>query len=220
VGKNTGLTNTNVTALGSSGGYLFAGTRQSSIEGVFRSSDNGDNWTLVQAIPFVTSIVTIGSTIFVGSFGDGIWRSTNYGTTWGQINEGLSSSAYYVLSLSANGQYIFDGTNNANVWRRPLSQVVSVYQSDESPGAFRLDQNYPNPFNPSTTIKFQIPRAGDVSLKVFDVLGREVSVLANEKLEAGRYQRTFDAAGLASGVYFYRLQAGGFTLTKRLLLMR
>jgi hypothetical protein len=85
---------------------------------------------------------------------------------------------------------------------------------------FELHQNYPNPFNPSTKIGFRIADFGLVSLKVFDVLGREVRTLASEELKAGSYETTFDASGLASGVYFYRLQAGKFVSTKRLLLMR
>jgi hypothetical protein len=90
-------------------------------------------------------------------------------------------------------------------------------------------QNYPNPFNPSTNIKFQIPSSklgfgnwnlGFVSLKVFDVLGREVATLVNENLPAGSYQVTFNAEGLASGVYFYRLQTGALSETKRMILAR
>jgi hypothetical protein len=98
--------------------------------------------------------------------------------------------------------------------------VSSVDEHASIPHETALWQNYPNPFNPSTKIKFEIPRASEVSLKVFDVLGREVTVLINERLEAGSYERTFDASGLASGVYFCRLQAGEFVQTKRLLLMR
>ena len=88
------------------------------------------------------------------------------------------------------------------------------------PGQFVLFQNYPNPFNPSTTIKYEMPKPSDVRLSVFDILGREVSVLVNEKREAGVHEVRFDASKLASGVYFYRLHAGDFTLTKRLLLLK
>ena len=120
------MTNTNVTTLTSAGGLLVAGTSQGSTGGVYLSSDNGETWTLSKSDPWVTSILIVGSTIFVGSFGDGVWRSTNNGTTWGQINDGFAGAAYYVLSLAANGQFIFAGTNNANVWRRPLSQVTGA----------------------------------------------------------------------------------------------
>ncbi len=95
------------------------------------------------------------------------------------------------------------------------------------PAEFRLEQNYPNPFNPSTEIGFQIPvedptrrEVSRVTLKVFDVLGREVATLVNEQLKPGNYEVSFDASGLSSGTYFYRLRAGEFAATKRMLLVR
>jgi len=85
---------------------------------------------------------------------------------------------------------------------------------------FKLFQNSPNPFNPATTISFSVPGKSLVSLKVFDALGREVSILLAEELPSGTYTRHWNAAGLASGMYFYRLQAGSFTETRKLILLR
>ncbi|MCW8803518.1 MAG: T9SS type A sorting domain-containing protein, partial [Ignavibacteriaceae bacterium] len=81
-------------------------------------------------------------------------------------------------------------------------------------------QNYPNPFNPSTTISFQVPVESNVSLKVYDMLGNEVATLVNETKTAGEYDIDFNAATIASGIYFYRLQAGDFVETKRMMLMK
>lgn len=92
--------------------------------------------------------------------------------------------------------------------------------TSEIPTAYSLSQNYPNPFNPSTQIRFAIKEEGLVSLKVFDVLGREVTTLVNETLPAGTYQTQFDARSLSSGMYFYRLQAGGFAETKKMLVTK
>jgi dienelactone hydrolase len=86
--------------------------------------------------------------------------------------------------------------------------------------SFLLEQNYPNPFNPSTTIQFSIPHSAHVDLKVFNSVGQEVATLASEELVAGTYTRQWNAARSASGVYFYRLQAGGFTETKKLILVK
>ncbi|HEX7356601.1 MAG TPA: T9SS type A sorting domain-containing protein, partial [Ignavibacteriaceae bacterium] len=85
---------------------------------------------------------------------------------------------------------------------------------------YDLSQNYPNPFNPSTTIKFQIPKDSFVSLKVYDILGNEISTLINEQKAQGRYEVNFNASSLASGVYVYKIQAGGFISSKKMMLLK
>jgi len=98
--------------------------------------------------------------------------------------------------------------------------ATKVEQLSNVPTSFTLQQNYPNPFNPSTTIKFQIAKAGFVTLKVFDMLGREVSTLLNQQLEVGTYQSKWDASGYASGMYLYTLQQGSSIETRKLLLVK
>jgi hypothetical protein len=88
------------------------------------------------------------------------------------------------------------------------------------PHGYALEQNYPNPFNPSTTISFSLPSRSFVRLKIFDLMGREVAALVSEEMSAGNYSKEWNASGIPSGVYFYRLQAGRYTETKRLVLMR
>ena len=90
----------------------------------------------------------------------------------------------------------------------------------QRPTAYALAQNYPNPFNPSTTIAFQVPVAGHVTLAVFDVLGRRMATLVDERKDAGSYTVRFDGAGLATGVYIYRLTSGQFTQTRKMLMMK
>jgi hypothetical protein len=85
---------------------------------------------------------------------------------------------------------------------------------------FRLEQNYPNPFNPSTTISFNLPSRSFVSLKVFDLIGREVATIISEDMQVGNYSRQWNASGFPSGTYFYRLQVGSFAETKKLILLR
>ena len=93
-------------------------------------------------------------------------------------------------------------------------------QFNAIPDVYSLEQNYPNPFNPSTTIKFTIPEEGLVSLKVYDILGKEVSVLLDEMKQKGSYEINFNASGLSSGVYFYKLESGNFSNTKKMFLMK
>lgn len=92
--------------------------------------------------------------------------------------------------------------------------------SSELPSAYSLSQNYPNPFNPTTKIKFSVPKAGDAKIVVFDIMGREVQTLVNEKLQPGTYEASFDGSALNSGVYFYKLTTDGFTETKKMLLIK
>jgi hypothetical protein len=99
--------------------------------------------------------------------------------------------------------------------------VTSVESaSAQIPAKYELRQNFPNPVNPTTTISFDIPTRSIISLKIFDILGREVSTLVFGEMQAGAYTRQWNAANMASGVYFYRLQAGTYTETKKLLLLK
>lgn len=91
---------------------------------------------------------------------------------------------------------------------------------DNVPEKIVLYQNYPNPFNPMTVIRFSLPRRENVTLEVFDVLGRDVAMLVNEQMDAGEHSVVFDASGLTGGVYFYRLQAGKFVSLKKMVLIR
>jgi hypothetical protein len=107
----------------------------------------------------------------------------------------------------------FSGGLNVPIGIHNLSGVV--------PEKFNLEQNYPNPFNPTTKIKFDIPKNNiNVSLKIYDVIGREIKMLVNERLQTGSYEYVFDATGLSSGVYFYKLVAGEFSSVKRMLLVK
>ncbi len=132
------------------------------------------------------------------------------------------------------GDYIGISALNGVVWPSWADNRTGIYQAYTSsmvmtsvrearsgvPSSFALQQNYPNPFNPSSKIEFRIAKVSWVTLKVYDILGREVATLVNERKTPGRYAVKFDGSGLASGVYFYRLEAGSFTQTKKLLLLR
>ncbi len=100
------------------------------------------------------------------------------------------------------------------------NQIITTTNEQTSPRGFTLSQNYPNPFNPVTRIMYSVGIHGHTSLRVFDLLGREVATLVNEEMQPGSYERVFDASGLASGVYMYRMTAGDFAQTRTLLLVR
>ncbi len=208
-------------ALQALGAHLFAAT----VVGIFRTTDNGQNWTSANTGLSglqTTALALNGSTLFTGTFGGGIYRSTDEGGTWTAVNTGLTY--FNIDCLYSNGGYLYAGTggSRAAIWRRPLSEITTSIDrsASEVPGSFGLDQNYPNPFNPGTSIRYEVPRASWVSLKVYNALGQEVATLVNETRPAGAFTARFDAWNLASGVYFYRLQAGGFIQAKEMLLLK
>ena len=88
------------------------------------------------------------------------------------------------------------------------------------PEEFALGQNYPNPFNPSTKIEYQLPAKGNVTLRIYDILGRLVSTLVDKEQDPGYYNVTWDASKYASGIYIYAIQSGSFTSTKKLILLK
>ena len=132
-------------------------------------------------------------------------------------------------SVSANRSHIFNGTtwsaltpNNFRI-QTIVTTTTGVSSVDPVQGLaveYELFQNYPNPFNPSTTIGFSIPAKSKVSLRIFNLLGQEVALLANDDLAAGKYQIRWNPGGLASGTYFYRLQAGSYVESKKLLYLK
>jgi hypothetical protein len=132
---------------------------------------------------------------------------------------------YYYISATSNS-----GRRNTKprvapdgLYKFKVENSVTNISGLNSPDEFYLAQNYPNPFNPTTNIEFRISSAsfgGFVSLKVFDVLGNEVSTLISEEKEAGNYEVEFNGSGLPSGVYFYGLNAGNFNKTKKMILLK
>ena len=126
------------------------------------------------------------------------------------ITDGLSGSIDSVsYPFNSEGRIVQD------------SNLISVQSIGENvPGTYDLAQNFPNPFNPSTRIRFGIPKSGLVTVKVYDMLGKEVATLVNEELRAGSYEVPFDGSYFSSGMYFYRIQSGEFVETKKMILVK
>jgi endonuclease/exonuclease/phosphatase family metal-dependent hydrolase/uncharacterized protein YdeI (BOF family) len=119
------------------------------------------------------------------------------------------------------GSYLSTTSDHYPVWTRfDFTRLSSTERGKTAPTAFALEQNYPNPFNPTTTISYALASPSEVKLEVFDVLGRTVATLVNSRQAAGTYSVNFNASRLSSGIYFYRLQAGAFVATKKMLLVK
>jgi hypothetical protein len=198
--------------------------------GAARTTDGGTTWVavsganLARVIPNEVAAIP-GSRRFVVSGaatgGSGSATSSNGGQTWTTIDTTAQRTTVAFLSptvgwaggfntsATVGGVFRYNGT--------PLSTRI-----ENAPVAkqFALNQNYPNPFNPSTVIEYSLRDAGEVSLKVFDILGREVATLVSGRQSAGSYRATFNATNLSSGAYFYRLQTGSFVETKKMTLVK
>jgi hypothetical protein len=215
------MTNTTIFAVGISGTTLLAGTAGG---GIYRSTNRGALWTPVNSGLTDSSTITImtflydGTRIFAGT-NKGIFFSTNDGMSWSAVDSGLETK--WVNALLVFGSSLYAGTGGGGVWVRPLAEFVTSVESERGniTSDFRLEQNYPNPFNPSTTIRYSLPTRLHVTLTVFNPLGQQVAVLVNGEQDAGSHDVQFNASGLPSGVYFYRLQAGAYVETRHLVLL-
>jgi len=140
----------------------------------------------------------------------------------------VSSGGSQTITLTLNAQTLNEGaytgqvnitTNGGNI-KIPIDYLVDVEKSSSVPNAFQLRQNYPNPFNPTTIIEFSLPQSSNVTLKIYDALGREVKELLNDKKSSGSYKVSFDASTFSSGVYFYKLDTQKFSEIKKMLLVK
>ena len=187
--------------------------------GVYRSNDTGLTW--IQKISgiidtsLISAAVSSNGILFVGSAKGSIYRSTDRGEQWTLV----AKLSYPVRCILPDEMNIF-ATTGDKFFRSSITEVRSLFTQPTVPGRFILCQNYPNPFNPTTTISYQLPTSAFVTLKVFDVLGREVAVLVNEEKDAGAYSVVWDASRISTGIYFYTLHVGDFAQTKRMVLIK
>ena len=210
---NTGLpvSSLSIQALAVSGTHIFAGTTN----GAYLSTNTGTSWTAINTgLPSNFSVYTFtldGTNIFAAA-GGSIFLTTNDGTNWSNIGKGPETP------LAITESFLFGVDFSGNLWKRPLSELTSVKESYSKGLAtnFSLNQNYPNPFNPTTTIGYLVHKSGFVTLKIFDILGREITKLVYENKPVGNYSIQFNGNNLSSGIYFYRMQAGSYTENKKL----
>lgn len=197
---------------------LFAGTGS----GVFKSSDAGESWAQ-SSIGFnyrINILFALDSILFAGT-SPGFYRSTDKGVTWTPFDQGLDSAE--ILGLTVDNMYMYAGGLYNGISRRPINELLVSVQniSAEIPEKYELEQNFPNPFNPETNLEFGISKLGFVSLKIYDLLGKEVASLVNESLNPGKYKYKFKAEDLASGIYFYKLEVDGNAVdAKRMTLLK
>jgi len=204
-----------------------------STQKVFKTINRGVSWTDITGnlpnIP-VKDLVphpSDNNKLYLGTE-YGCYKTTNTGISWykwnsGMPNANLISEMTYIDSIANNGRfYIVAGTYGRSIWMREITadDPVSGINSEENVTSFELMQNYPNPFNPATEIKFALPFSDIVTIKVYDVSGKEVATLLNGKMEQGNHSVRFDGSELSSGVYFYKFTSGKFNEVKKMILIK
>ena len=142
--------------------------------------------------------------------------NTTLGDTTVTLFNNVQTQNFQFQVIGNPGSIVFDPGN----WILKNNTIITEVEDINQPFSYSLEQNYPNPFNPSTTIEYSIPQNGFVTLRVFNILGKEVATLVNEQVIAGKHKIDFDASGLNSGVYFYKIESGNFVETKKMILIK
>ena len=190
---------------------------------VRRTTDGGTTWDTCD-VPFSTTLYSVNfvdqwNGIVTGTTGR-VFRTRDGGDTW-ETNNTSAGTLYNAKMVGTNRAFVV-GTN-AGIWKYEENVTGNeITFTNNVPERYFLDQNYPNPFNPSTTIKFGLPRAGAVTLKIYDMAGREVAnIINNERMNAGIVSYNFNGSALASGVYFYSLVVDNDLIaTKKMVLVK
>jgi photosystem II stability/assembly factor-like uncharacterized protein len=193
---------------------------------VFKSTNMGSDWINISAnlpdAPVNAFAIDNNNPDWLYTGSDvGAFVSFNGGEQWEVLGEGLPVVSVYDMKIHPAENYLAIGTHGRSMYKLNLNQfTVGVNDDNISVRNFELFQNYPNPFNPNTSIQYAVSNMQFVSLIVYDALGNRIKVLVNEQKTAGNYKVNFDASHLSSGIYFYKLQTGGFSETKKMLLLR
>ena len=194
-----------------------------------KTTDGGDTWFpitppnrptphILEHVPGTTDVYVVTGHIWPGTL-TGSAYTLDAGSTWINIDNLDHGQSVFI---APNVGWIGGFPNQQGNMSKWIGTVLPVQEEKNSsqPENFNLMQNYPNPFNPSTIIQFQVPNSSFVNLKVYDILGREVATLLNEEKTVGSYEINFNAVGLSSGIYFYKLQAGSFVETKKMIFIK
>lgn len=209
---NTNLADKHISQLVVLNNQLFAVT----LTGVFISDNLGTSWAAdPSGLKKVNCLVAVNDQLVAGTDDTGAYLSLDKGLTWTPFNMGMPDTTR-IWSMAASSDGLFAGTSSG-VW--VTDSPTTVKGEIPVPKTFALSQNYPNPFKTSTSISFIIPTKSYVSLKVYDRLGKEMATVLSEEIPAGYHTREWNAANTSGGIYFYRLQAGSHTETKKLILL-
>jgi photosystem II stability/assembly factor-like uncharacterized protein len=188
---------------------------------IYKSTDGGINWIQVTSPSYSNTDIVFNDEMngWVAT-SEGIYATTDGGQNW-QQELSISYNTFYTFGIRrGNSLWAIGSSCGIIKYDNNLPTSIAYEMGGIIPTEFALLQNYPNPFNPSTKIRYDIPKETRVVLKIYDVLGAEVATLVNDLLKPGRYTTEWNAGRYASGVYIYRIDAGNFTATRKLMLLK
>lgn len=192
---------------------------------VFRTTNKGEDWTdisnnLPDAPVNAIAVDNIKSNvIYIGS-DVGVFYSTDAGASWQALGTGIPIVPINDMKIHPTSNSLVAGTHARGMYKLNISPLTGIEDEEELPTNFVLHQNYPNPFNPTSRIKYQLSKTGDVNLRVFDALGSEIKTLVNKTQSAGTYEVDFNGSNLASGIYFYSLSVGSSNEIRKMILVK
>lgn len=203
------------------GSYMYAVGRNR----IFRSTNYGSNWNVVHQSSYFPKMIEMVDSLtgyYLGSTSEiangVIFKTTNGGYDWNlQYTQNINTFTAMSFANSLCGNVV---GSEGLILRTNTGGVVTHINNQEIVSNFKLEQNYPNPFNPTTNIKFAIPKSSSVKITIFDIAGKELETLVNEQLQSGTYQKEWNGSKYASGIYFYKIQAGNYKETKSMLLIK
>lgn len=187
---------------------------------IYKTTDGGNNWLQYGFNHNVMSIKMLSQNLAYASGSSGrIIMTTNGGNNWNIIVSGTTQQLYSINFVdNLTGWSMGDGGTILKTITGGITSIKTI--EIETPSSFSLSQNYPNPFNPSTQIKIDIPKSSDVKILIYNMIGKEIVTLVNEKLLPGTYTVDWNASDYPSGVYFYRMMSGNFIQTKQMILLK
>lgn len=189
--------------------------------GVSITTNSGVNWNMLTypGTGYVNGISGTSNYWLITKYGRSAYLSMNNGNSWTLEYQAPSNSTRNMGTKSRNGFKFWDVRNDGSVGKRDLPLAVSQNNS-QIPTEYQLEQNFPNPFNPVTNIKFNIPNSGNTKMILYDVLGREVLTILEERICEGKYEIQFNGSNLSSAIYYYTLFSGTFRESKKMILIK
>ncbi|NWG29208.1 MAG: T9SS type A sorting domain-containing protein [Ignavibacteriaceae bacterium] len=204
--------------------HIFLAMRGNNPNGILRSTDGGVTWEQVLFRRVATVLTNTDGLILTGSTvasiydTNKIYLSNNYGNSWDSLAQPTKWGIYITDMVKDKANKYFFGTSGDGLYE--IEIITGVEEQWAQIFHFNLFQNFPNPFNHKTKIQYMVSGRQFISLKIYDLLGREVAILIDEEIQSGNYEIEFDASNLTSGIYFYQMKTGELMQTKKMILLK